>query len=106
MEEKQYELWFESCRFLDLVRWSKLGKVNLDDIYNKSGMHKNVPTVHDEFSESDKEGFKKYHKFYVTHAPVPGTTDFIVGKHEYLPFPRDVMTANPSLHNVLGWANE
>ena len=104
MEEKQYELWFESCRFIDLVRWSKLGKVNLDDIFNKSGMHKNVPTVHDEFSESGKDGFQKYHKFYVTHDAVPGTTTFVVGKHEYLPFPRDVKTANPSLHDVGGWA--
>ena len=104
MEEKQYEMWFENCRFIDLVRWSKLGKVNLDDIFNKSGMHKNVPTVHDEFSESDKEGFKKYHKFYVTHDAVPGTSTFVVGKHEYLPFPRDVKTANPSLHDVGGWA--
>ena len=105
MEEKQYELWFENCRFIDLVRWSKLGKVNLDDIFNKSGMHKNVPTVHDEFSESGKEGFQKYHKFYVTHDPVPGNSTFVVGKHEYLPFPRDVKTANPSLHDVGGWAS-
>lgn len=104
MEEKQYELWFEGSRFIDLVRWSKQGKVNLDDIFNKSGMHKNVPTVHDEFSESGKDGFQKYHKFYVTHDAVPGNTTFVVGKHEYLPFPRDVKTSNPSLHDVGGWA--
>ena len=100
MEEKQYEMWFESCRFPDLVRWSKLGKVNLDDIYNKSGIHKNVPTVHDELSE----GKGTIHKFYVTHDPVPGNSDFVVGKMEYLPFPRDAKVTNPNLHDVGGWA--
>ena len=104
MEEKQYEMWFESCRFLDLVRWSKLGKVNLDQIYNKSGIHKNVPTVHDEFSEEGQPGYKTNHKLYVTHSSVPGNSDFIVGKHEYLPFPRDVKTSNKNLSDVGGWA--
>ena len=108
MEEKQYEMWFENCRFLDLVRWSKQGKVNLDQIFNKNygGIHKNVPTVHDEFSEPDQPGFGKYHKFYTTHDPVPGKSDFIVGKHEYLPFPRDIKTANKYLKDVLGWEGE
>lgn len=104
MEEKQYEMWFESCRFLDLVRWSKQGKVNLNAIYNTSGIHKNVPTVHDAFFEAGQPNFKVKHSLYVTHDPVPGNSDFVVGKHEYLPFPRDVMTANKNLKNVGGWA--
>ena len=106
MEEKQYELWFESCRFLDLIRWSKQGKVNLDQVFNKAngGIHKNVPTVHDEFSEEGKAGYGKYHKFYVEHSAVPGNSDFVVGKHEYLPFPRDVKTSNKNLFDVGGWA--
>lgn len=105
MEEKQYEMWFENCRFLDLVRWSKLGKVDLNAIYNTSGIHQKVPTVHDEFNEPDAAGYNTIHRLYVTHDPVPGTSDFIVGKHEYLPFPRDAKTSNPNLHDVLGWAN-
>ena len=104
MEEKQYEMWFESCRFLDLVRWSKQGKVNLDDIYNKSGIHKNVPTVHDEYSEEGKDGYHKYHKLYVTHSSVPKGGVFTVGKNEYLPFPRDVKTSNKNLSDVGGWS--
>lgn len=104
MEEKQYEMWFESCRFLDLVRWSKQGKVDLNAIFNTSGVHQNVPTVHDGFSEKTSEYYKTKHVLYVTHNPVPGNSDFVVGKHEYLPFPRDVMTTNKNLHNVGGWA--
>ena len=100
MEEKQYEMWFESCRFPDLVRWSKQGKVDLNAIYNTSGLHKNVPTVHDELAE----GTGPIHKLYVTHDPVPGNSDFVVGKMEYLPFPRDAKVTNPNLHDVGGWA--
>ena len=88
----------------NLVRWSKLGKVDLNAIYNTSGIHQNVPTVHDEFNEPDAPGYNTIHKLYVTHDPVPGTSDFVVGKHEYLPFPRDAKTSNPNLHDVLGWA--
>ena len=104
MEEKQYEMWYESCRFLDLIRWSKQGKVNLDQIYNASGIHKNVPMCHDEYSEKGQPGFEKYHKLYTTHESVPGKSDFVVGKHEYLPFPRDVKTSNPNLSDVGGWS--
>ena len=106
MEEKQYELWFESCRFLDLVRWSKQGKVDLAAVYNTSGIHQHVPTVHDKLSEKDAQGNRlgTVHEFYVTYDAVPGNSDFVVGKHEYLPFPRDVRVANKNLKNVLGWA--
>ena len=106
MEEKQYEMWFESCRFPDLVRWSKLGKVDLNAIYNTSGIHKNVPTVHDSFVDADPATGNKTatHKFFVTHDPVPGNSDFVVGKMEYLPFPRDAKVTNPNLHDVGGWA--
>lgn len=106
MEEKQYELWFENCRFPDLVRWSKAGKVDLNAVYNTSGLHKNVPTVHDEYSEDGMPGYGKEHKLYVTYEGCPSGAEFKVGKHEYLPFPRDVMTTNTNLHNVLGWATE
>ena len=72
MEEKQYELWFESCRFHDLVRWSKRypNLVNLDQVFNKSGIHQNVPTVFDEFFIESKPGYQKEHKLFVTTAPV------------------------------------
>ena len=107
MEEKQYEMWFENCRFHDLVRWSKQGKVNLDQIYNKNygGIHKHVPVLYDEFVMEGTPGYRKEHKLYTTYTTVDHE-DFVVGKHEYLPFPRDFKTANPNLHDVLGWATE
>ena len=101
MEEKQYEMWFETCRFHDLVRWSKQGKVDLDQVFNKSGIHDRIPTVYDEFFIETKPGYKKEHKLYTEYSSIPAT--FQVGKHEYLPFPHDFMVVNPNLVNVGGW---
>lgn len=108
MEEKQYEMWFESCRFLDLVRWSKQGKVDLDKIFNQSPLHKfagknTVPVVFDEFFTEGKPGYQKYHKLFTEPTEI-FCNDFVVGKSEYFPFPLDVKNANPNLHDVLGWA--
>ncbi len=110
MDEKQYEFWFENCRFQDLVRWSKQGKVNLDDVFNKSKIHETVTTVYDEFTYkaedgSTKPGFGKYHKLFTVNSPV-NFNAFQVGKHEYLPFPLDFKTVNPNLVDVLGWAKD
>ena len=98
MEEKQYEMWFENCRFPDLVRWSNQGKVNLDEIFNKryGGIHKHVPTVFDEFFT---KGAAK-HKLYTEYSAADHN-DFS-DKYKYLPFPIDIRLVN-KLKNVLGW---
>ena len=97
MEEKQYEMWFENCRFHDLVRWSKKGYVNLDEVFNKSGIHSKVPTVFDAFfTKGEAE-----HRLYTEYSSLDA--GFVVGKHEYFPFPHDFMVVNPNLKNVLGW---
>ena len=98
MDEKQYELWFEGCRFHDLVRWAAQGKVNLDQIFNKSGLHDRIPVVTDEFFTNGAAEHKLSVKYVkAIHSP------FEVGKHEYFPFPRDIKTGNPNLQDVLGW---
>ena len=97
MEEKQYEMWFESCRFHDLVRWSNQGKVDLDQIFNKSGIHTKVPTVYDAFFTKGEAKHRLYTEYQALNA------GFVVGKHEYFPFPHDFMAVNPNLKNVRGW---
>lgn len=99
MEEKQYELWFEGTRFTDLVRWASEGKVNLDDIFNKSGFHDRIPIVTDTYF-TDKTPEHKLSVSYVKAHYSP----FEVGKHEYFPIPRDMKISNPNLKDVLGWA--
>lgn len=99
MEEKQYEMWFESCRFHDLVRWSNLGKVDIKAIFNSNygGINKHVPSVKDAFfTDSEPE-----HRLYVTYSQAKHN-DF-EDKYKYFPFPRDFKQANPNLHDVLGW---
>ena len=96
-EEKQYEMWFENCRFHDLVRWSKQGKVNLDQVFNKSGIHTKVPTVFDAFfTKGEAE-----HRLYTEYTSLDA--GFVVGKHEYFPFPHDYLVVNSNLKNVSGW---
>jgi len=98
IEEKQYELWFEGCRFHDLVRWAKSGDVDLDEVFNKSQIHDKIPIVKDKFftdGAAEHSLFVEYTK--ATFNP------FVVGKNEYLPFPRDVKTVNPNIQDVLGW---
>ena len=99
MEEKQYEFWFENCRFQDLVRWSNQGKVDIVKLMNAQYHDgKNmVPTVYDEITA------KGAHKLYVEYSAVDNN-EFVKGKHEYLPFPLDFKTVNPNLVDVLGWA--
>ena len=98
MEEKQYEMWFENCRFPDLVRWAQQGKVNLDQIFNKNygGIHKHVPTVYDEFFTKNAGKHKLYTEY--SEAVHNDFTD----KYMYLPFPLDCRLAN-HFKNVLGW---
>lgn len=99
MEEKEYEMWFESCRFPDLVRWAKQGKVNLDQLFN-GNLHKKCPIVFDEYS-AKKTGKHKLYTEFVNLNDEHNCT-FVPNKHEYLPFPADRVAGN-KFKNVLGW---
>ena len=105
MDEKQYELWFESARFHDLVRWAAQGKVDLNEVFNTryGGIHEKIPTVFDEYFVEGKPGYQKEHKLFETYSKAH-YEKFQVGKHEYFPFPYDVKNGNPNLQDVLGWA--
>lgn len=96
VEEKQYEMWFESCRFLDLVRWSNAGKIDMAKQYN--GVHENAVTVFDAyFTKGEPE-----HRLYTE--PCSLKFNAFSDKYKYLPFPRDYKAANKNLVDVLGWA--
>ena len=98
MNEKQFELWFEGCRFHDLVRWGAQGKVNLDQIFNGSGYHDRIPVVTDDFFTAGAAEHKLSVKYVQAHYE-----KFQTGKHEYFPFPRDTKIGNPNIQDVLGW---
>ena len=97
MDEKQYELWFEGCRWLDIVRWG-IAKQCYDKVLD------NIPMQTDEFFTS---GGTKPHKltYKITHpfADAGITLQFVEGKNEYWPLPQSEIEYNSNLHQVWGW---
>lgn len=98
MDEKQYEMWWEGCRFPDLVRWDNAGKVSMKQLFNEQygGIHKKVPTVFDAYFTKNEPK----HRLYVEYSAVK-YNDF-EDKYKYFPFPRERRAAN-KFKNVLGW---
>ena len=95
-EEKQYELWFESCRFHDVVRWGIADQV----------CGKDLDRYPEAFDAMSKLGEPEHRWYYVERKPYEGIPhQFIKGKHEYFPFPADVCQINPALHQINGWAS-
>lgn len=97
-DEKQYELWFEGCRWFDIVRWG-IAKQCWDKVLD------NVPYQWDEYWTS---GGTKPHKLYyeVRHPYKEAgiTLSFTEGKNEYWPIPQTVIEVNDQMHQVRGWA--
>lgn len=104
-DEKQYELWFETCRFHDIVRWG-IAKECQDAVVDQ------VPQLYDDFFIEGTPYFGKEHhlRAELTHPlsvdqKLPASSfGFIKGKHEYFPFPQTVTDLNKELHNLNGWA--
>jgi len=99
-DEKQYELWFEGCRWFDIVRWG-IAKQCYDKVLD------NIPLQWDEYWTSG--GTKPHKLYYKIHHPWADnnvTLKFVEGKHEYFPIPQTVIEINPQMHQVRGWAAE
>ena len=109
--EKSYELWLESCRWFDIMRWNdqtalaRLEKVGTD-----------VPHLFDKLfrapSSSDRKvtwenGSEANSRFYTVSSSEAKDKGFEVGfkkgKHELFPFPQTVMDKNPNLEQNDGW---
>ena len=102
MDEKQYEMWWEGCRFPDLVRWDNAGKVDMAALFNTSwggkGIHSQVPTTFDAYFT---KGEAK-HRLYTEYSAVKYNN--FEAKYKYFPFPRNRRAVN-GFKNVLGWAS-
>ena len=98
-DEKQYELWFEGCRWFDIVRWG-IAKQCYDKVLD------NIPLQWDEYWQSG--GTKPHKLVYQVHHPFKDagiTLKFQEGKNEYWPLPQTVIEVNDQMHQVRGWAN-
>ena len=103
-DEKQYELWFEGCRWFDIVRWG-IAKQCYDKVLD------NIPLQWDEYwnpSDGSAPKTKPHKLYYKIHHPFAEDgvkLQFVEGKNEYWPIPQTVIEVNDQMHQVRGWAN-
>ena len=123
MKEKSFELWFEGCRYQDLLRWKK---TDGDQAYVKEcfehlkaqGTHiphlvdklfrdpSNYPGDVDRVWEFSKDGSDKEDRFYLFHTHEAQDAGYEVGwkeKHALFPYPQSVIEMNPNIQQNPGW---
>ena len=106
-KEKKYELWLESCRWADLVRWG--------DTDGVKAAGQNVPKLFDKLFrapasgetpiwENGSEANSRFYMVYTHEAKDRGDQiGFVAGKHEHFPYPTTVIAKNPNLVQNPGW---
>lgn len=110
-KEKSYELWFEGCRFQDVLRWN--------DAEAKARLAKHghaVPHLFDKLFREPKSddkniiwenGTEENSRFYMVHTQeaieAGFTCGFVEGKHNLFPFPQTVKDKNINLRQNPGW---
>ena len=116
-DEKEYELWFEGCRWFDIVRWG-IAKECYDKVLD------NIPFQYDEYfwpsdaegkpSPKDKDGnptvaakgTRPHKLYYEVRHPFKEVDKidlkFVEGKNEYWPIPQSVIDVNDQMHQVWG----
>ncbi len=92
-KERNYELWMEGSRWVDMKRWGEFEKVK------KAGTK--IPSLKDAFINDDEP----LHRGYVTYSePNAGKqVGFKEGKHEWFPYPYNVISINPNLIQNPQW---
>ena len=116
--EKLWEMWFEGCRFQDVLRW---GDAPSGDMTAKARLAKAgsaVPHLYDVKFRPVKSTDEnvvwldgKYGKrFYIVHTHEAKDAGFTVGfregLHNLFPYPSDALDQNPNLKNNPGWDEE
>ena len=109
-KEKSYELWFEGCRFQDILRWNDTAGI---ERLKKAGTA--VPHLFDKLFRAPQasdvniiweNGTEANSRFYITHTHEAMDAGFTVGfqeKHRLFPYPTSIMEMNPNLKQNPGW---
>ena len=119
-KEKSFEMWFENCRYMDVMRWSKLDNDSYDQEciahLSKQGTH--IPHLVDKVFRPVKatdvdvtwqhssDGSDPEDRFYLYHTHEAMDAGFEVGwkeKHRLFPYPQTLLDNNPALHQNEGW---
>ena len=108
--EKSYEMWFEGCRFQDILRWNDAkGLAHLKE----SG--KQVSHLFDKMFRAPKatdenivweHGNEANSRFYITHTHEAEDAGFTVGfqeKNRLFPYPSSVVEMNPNIKQNTGY---
>ena len=112
-KEKAFELWFEGCRFQDILRWKDAeGLARL----KQAGHH--TPHLYDKLFRAPKaddvdiiweNGNEANSRFYMvhTHEAMDNGVEvgFKEGKNELFPYPLTVTDQNPNITQNPGWYN-
>jgi len=116
-KEKSFELWFEGCRFQDILRWSKLDNDSYDQecIARLKKAGSAVPHLFDKLfrpvEATDENvvwenGTEANSRFYIVHTHEAKDKGFEVGfqeKHRLFPYPYSVLSQNPNIQDNPGW---
>ena len=92
-KERNYELWMEASRWIDMKRWGEFEKAK------KAGSR--IPSLKDAFINDNEPA----HRGYLTYSePNAGlSVGFKEGKHEWFPYPYNVTSINPNIVQNPGW---
>ena len=119
-KEKSFELWFEGCRYQDIMRWSKLDGDSYDNeaLDHMKVQGKHIPHLVDKVfrapADSDEDrvwqhsadGSDKEDRFYLYHTHEAQDAGYQVGwqeKHRLFPYPQSVIDMNPNIQQNPGW---
>ena len=102
-KERNYELWCEGARWIDMIRWGELDKV--------ATAGRKIPSLKDKFKAEYDENTGKYIRTLVPHEAevtysYPNGADyaaFDAAKHKLFPFPYAITSINPDLEQHGEW---
>lgn len=92
-KERNYELWMEGARWIDMKRWNEFDKAK--------NAGKSIPSLKDALFTLNEAT----HRGYITYStPNAGKqVGFVAGKHEWFPYPYSVTSINPNIVQNPGW---
>ncbi|MBN2635241.1 MAG: RagB/SusD family nutrient uptake outer membrane protein, partial [Prolixibacteraceae bacterium] len=91
--ERNYELWCEGARWIDMKRWGELEKVK--------NAGKNIPSLKDAYFTLDEPAHRGYLEYSEPNAGK--VVGFKENKHEWFPYPYSVTSINPNIVQNPGW---
>ena len=116
-KKKSFELWFEGCRYQDIMRWVTLDNSTYDQecLTHLKNQGSAVPHLYDKVFRKPKasdenivweHGDEANSRFYITHTHEAKDAGFEVGWQEkcrLFPYPETVISNNPNLKQNPGW---